>query len=140
MDEAMIYNWNSVATDEDTVFCLGDLAFGKGSLEKLKLYLPRLNGKIILIRGNHDHETSTWYKWHGIEEVHGGEYWVYQPGVLLSHKPYPTKYPNINVHGHIHNLMGIVPNCVYANVSVEAINYTPIDLDELIKEMRYDIQ
>jgi calcineurin-like phosphoesterase family protein len=137
MDETVIRNWNSVATEEDTVYCLGDLAFGKGSKEKLKLYLPMLKGRIILIRGNHDRETVTWYKRYGIEEVHGGEYWVYQPNILLSHRPYPTKAPRMNIHGHIHNnLQSIEPRNVYVNVSVEVINYTPLDLDELIEKVR----
>ena len=137
MDETIIYNWNSVATDEDTVYCLGDLAFGKGSKEKLKMYLPMLKGRIILIRGNHDRETVTWYKRYGIEEVHGGEYWVYKPNILLSHRPYPTKAPRMNIHGHIHNnLQCIEPRSVYVNVSVEVMNYKPVDLDELIEKVR----
>lgn len=136
MDETVIRNWNSVVTEEDTVYCLGDLAFGKGSKDKLKLYLPMLKGRIILIRGNHDRETVTWYKRYGIEEVHGGECWKYKPYVLMSHRPYPTKHPWINIHGHTHNLMHIHPSGVYVNVSVEAIGYRPIDLDELIEKVR----
>ena len=137
MDKTIIRNWNGMVTDEDTVYCLGDLAFGKGSKEKLKLYLPILKGRIILILGNHDHETVAWYKRYGIEEVHGGEYWKYKPYVLLSHRPYPTKHPYINIHGHIHNNpQYIEPKSVYVNVSMEVTNYTPIDLDELIKKVR----
>lgn len=136
MDETIIRNWNDVARAEDTVYMLGDFAFGRGSKEKLKLYLPILKGRIILILGNHDHETVAWYKRYGIEEVHGGEYWKYKPYVLLSHRPYPTKAPWLNIHGHTHNLMHIHPSGVYVNVSVEAIGYKPIDLDELIEKVR----
>jgi len=137
MDETIIYNWNSIVRAEDIVYCLGDLAFGKGSKEKLKLYLPHLNGRIILIRGNHDRETVTWYKRYGIEEVHGGEFWRYSPYVLLSHRPYPTKRPYINIHGHIHNnLQEIEPRDVYVNVSVEVTGYKPVYLDELIEKVR----
>jgi calcineurin-like phosphoesterase family protein len=138
MDETIIKNWNAVATDEDIVYMLGDFAFGRGSKEKLKLYLPRLKGQIILIRGNHDHETVGWYKRYGVKEVHGGEGWVYSypRRILFSHRPYPTKAPWINIHGHTHNLMHIHPSGVYVNVSVEAIGYKPINLDELVEKVR----
>jgi calcineurin-like phosphoesterase family protein len=141
MSETIISNWNGVATDEDTVYMLGDWAFGRGSLELLEQYLPRLKGKIIMIRGNHDRQNAGWYKALGVKEVHGCEYWKYKPYVLLSHRPYPTKAPYINVHGHIHNnLMTLEPTNVYVNVSVEAINYTPVDLDELIKKVKNNEQ
>ncbi|MFA5559354.1 MAG: metallophosphoesterase [Methanofastidiosum sp.] len=136
MDEVIITNWNDEVADEDTVYMLGDFAFGRGSKEKLKLYLPQLKGRIILIRGNHDHETVGWYKRYGVADVHGGEVWKYEPYVLLSHRPYPTKHPWMNIHGHTHNLMHIHPSGVYVNVSVEAIGYKPIDLDELIERVR----
>lgn len=54
----------------------------------------------------------------------------------MSHRPYPTKKPMINIHGHIHNLMHITEEGVYYNVSVENINYTPVDLDELIRSLK----
>lgn len=137
MDDAIIQNWNSVVTDEDTVYCLGDLAFGKGSKEKLKLYISMLKGRIILFRGNHDRETVTWYKRYGIEDVHNGDYWKYKPYVHLSHRPHIlTKPPTINIHGHTHHVRYMYPKGVFVNVSAEQINYTPVDLDELIKNVR----
>ncbi len=52
MNEAMIANWNKVVGVDDFVFHLGDFCLG-GSAEWNKI-LDRLNGKIILIMGNHD--------------------------------------------------------------------------------------
>ena len=135
MGLTMLYNWNYTVEKEDTVYFLGDWAFG--NRKELGELLLTLNGKIIMIRGNHDKQTVTWYKRYGIAEVHGGEYWEYEPNVLLSHRPYPTKFPRINIHGHIHNnLMEIGPKNLYANVCVEVTNYTPVDLDELIRSLR----
>lgn len=45
-------NWNEVVGQEDTVFLLGD--FAMGSVEKTLQVTRRLNGKKILIPGNHD--------------------------------------------------------------------------------------
>ena len=137
MDETIIMNWNNTVSKEDTIYMLGDWAFGRGSLEKLAVYLPMLNGKIIMVRGNHDHQHTNWYKEHGVFEVHSGEKWVYSypRHIMFSHRPYPTKSPWINIHGHTHNLLHI-KDSIYVNVCVEAINYTPVDLDELIAKVR----
>lgn len=52
MNETLIRNWNETVPEDGTVFHLGDFAFG-GSSEWTSV-LDRLNGKIILILGNHD--------------------------------------------------------------------------------------
>ena len=52
MNETLITNWNSVISEDDIVFHLGDFCLG-GAAEWTKL-LDRLNGKIYLILGNHD--------------------------------------------------------------------------------------
>lgn len=50
-DEAMVSRWNSVVRPEDTVYHLGDVSMHIKPIERL---IPRLNGKKILIVGNHD--------------------------------------------------------------------------------------
>ena len=52
MNQALIDNWNSVITRNDTVFHLGDFVFG-GTTKRDNI-LSQLNGDIILIKGNHD--------------------------------------------------------------------------------------
>lgn len=54
MDEALIQHWNSVVSPKDTVYNLGDITFYH-NFEKVKNILNRLNGKHILIFGNHDY-------------------------------------------------------------------------------------
>ena len=51
MNEALVANWNSVVTDADTVYFIGDLSM---SFNAGKEFAPRLNGKKIIILGNHD--------------------------------------------------------------------------------------
>ena len=52
----MIQLWNSrVKQEKDTVYILGDLAFGEvEDKKKEKNYFKRLNGNKVLILGNHD--------------------------------------------------------------------------------------
>lgn len=52
MNEQLIANWNKVVTDKDTVFHLGDFAFGGN--DAWDSILSQLNGKIYLILGNHE--------------------------------------------------------------------------------------
>lgn len=52
MDEALIRNWNAVVAKKDLVHVVGDLSF-HGPLKTLEI-LSRLNGSIVLVKGNHD--------------------------------------------------------------------------------------
>ena len=52
-NEELIRRFNSVVTNNDTVIILGDLVMGK-KFENAPKFLPKLNGKKILICGNHD--------------------------------------------------------------------------------------
>lgn len=59
VDEQLIEAWNRRVTPKDIVYHLGDLSFG--TVEQTRELLKRLNGKIVLILGNHDEEQS-WLK------------------------------------------------------------------------------
>ena len=52
MHENMVRIWNERVTDNDEVYILGDLSFGRG-IETWEL-LNKLKGKLILVEGNHD--------------------------------------------------------------------------------------
>ena len=56
-DEEMIKRWNSVVSETDRVYHLGDVALSKNGLK----LMDRLNGSKILIRGNHDREKLSIY-------------------------------------------------------------------------------
>jgi calcineurin-like phosphoesterase family protein len=56
MNEKLIENFNNTVQKDDVVFILGDFAMGKRDV--IPSLLSRLNGRIILIAGNHDHKKS----------------------------------------------------------------------------------
>ena len=56
MNEYIIKKWNSAVKEDDIVYHLGDVGFG--TTEMLKELIGRLNGKKILLRGNHDFERG----------------------------------------------------------------------------------
>lgn len=138
MDEALVSNWNAVVCSEDTVFVLGDFSiYGR---EKTKQLCERLRGHKILICGNHDQETSAFYRECGFEEVSHYPI-VFQQFWLLSHEPLYVNenMPYANIYGHVHK------NSIYRDASkqsfcvcVERIGYTPIDFEQItckIKEL-----
>lgn len=51
MDEFLIARWNEVVGPDDLVYHLGDASF---KLEALRAVMRRLNGRKILVCGNHD--------------------------------------------------------------------------------------
>lgn len=51
MDEAIVDRWNSVVGPDDTVYSLGDFSY---KLHTIAQYLPYLNGRVVLVCGNHD--------------------------------------------------------------------------------------
>ena len=53
MNEYMIRKWNGKVRKNDEVVILGDLSWGK--VEQTNEILKRLQGKLYLITGNHDH-------------------------------------------------------------------------------------
>ena len=125
-DEKLIENWNSVVSSHDKVYHLGDVGFK--SFSKLSLILSRLNGTKILIKGNHDGFKLSQYQQH-FKDVRG----THQlDKFLLSHIPiHPESLSRWkgNIHGHVHD--NSLPDSRYINVSVENINYVPINFEEI---------
>jgi len=102
-NELIVKNWNDIVKDEDIVIHLGDVSFGDE--EVWNKYIPNLKGKKILVRGNHDTKSDTWYIKHGImfmcEELIMKKY---GKTILFSHRPklnLSEEY-DVNIHGHCH--------------------------------------
>lgn len=57
MDNKLVENWNSVVSEDSLVFHLGDFAWG--GYNAWKHVRDRLNGEIILIKGNHEEKNMT---------------------------------------------------------------------------------
>jgi len=121
MNEHIIDRWNKTVGPEDKVFHLGDFCM-------TRRWLPiagRLNGRKVLVMGNHDilsaHEYLEYF-----EDVVGI---VSKKGYWLSHMPIMERRDKISIHGHTH---GKWNKAGYVDVSVEAIDYTPKNLVEVL--------
>ena len=143
MNEVIIANWNSVVTAEDEVWVLGD--FFMGQLTAIESILDRLNGKIHLVRGNHDQKNRMKiYEAHGID-IHDIAYVQYKGRYfVLCHFPNESEEfvrmvieDNSEVvwlYGHVHGKApkGYV-NGTY-HVGADTNNLTPISIQQIWEE------
>lgn len=130
MDEAMIKNWNETVSNNDTVLHLGD--FGLGNKEYIASIVKRLNGKKILILGNHDNWSEQTYRDMGFHTVSRFPI-LWNDFYLLSHAPLPPisdKLPFMQLYGHVHNDSRYINTVNSKCVCVERIGYRPLFLFE----------
>jgi len=140
MNALMLKNWNYTIGSNDLVFFLGDMAFGRGS-NPPSWWLEYLNGRIIYLKGSHDHGIRTdsnginalFVVHYIIVEVNGLEIFLVHDDMYHSEA---IKWEGWMIHGHNHNNR---PHINFkkkrVNVSVEAINYTPITLSAILSKI-----
>lgn len=136
MNEAMLDNWVSVVGPKDTVIHCGDVLFGLDKVDWLTANFAKLPGKKRLVLGNHDNvkHLAPFFK-----DI---QLWIdlSDKGLIFTHTPlHPSTLAEkhrfgdgdlLNVHGHIHTNPS--PEGPYKCVCVEQINFTPLDIEELV--------
>ena len=139
MDKRLIELWNSTVGKEDLVYVLGDFSLCRRK-ETITNLVNQLHGRKILIMGNHDTRKPKDYIECGFE-VATRKPMMVEPGVILMHEPFndPTLIAQnyLYFYGHVHlnpSIMDNFLNCIC--VSVERINYRPVDLDKQIKILK----
>ena len=145
MDETLICNWNSVVRPGDTVYHLGDVAFG--FCIDLNQYLDRLNGNIYWIPGNH--EKAAWnvkHRFAGISPLM--EVKVRFPkatrDVVLCH--YAMRVWNkshlgaYHLYGHSHGTLEDLDDSLSFDVGVDCHNLYPVSaerVEEIMSTKRF---
>src|SRR3990167_11474373 len=136
MDKILIENWNNVVKPQDSVYHLGDLTFStfQPYLENL---LKSLNGKIFLIKGNHDYFAKKSYSNFRFEWIKD----YYELGydsrkVIMCHYPILSwrnmRHGSFHVHGHSHGRLNELNKSVLRlDIGVDSFNYSPINIDEV---------
>ena len=136
MDREMVQRWNAVVGDNDRVYHLGDVVIARKNLS----ILHALKGRKKLVRGNHDIFKLEDYTpfFDDIVGTHKLD------DFILSHIPIHeasiARWCGGNVHGHLHGGRVLEPkwgkiDTRYFCVSVENVNFTPIELGELKARM-----
>lgn len=142
-DQALISNWNSVVKENDTVYHLGD--FGLAHPKYLLDLSSMLNGKIILIKGNHDKAIKGQLA-KRFSEIHVGYHELKKQDpemdmnqlIVLCHYPLLTwnkrYFGSWHLHGHVHGNIPGTDDTARLDVGVDTNNYTPVSYDQ-VKEI-----
>ncbi len=89
--------------ESDTLICLGDICLGDIQYWHDAVF-SRLKCKLILVRGNHDQKSYSWYMANGWDFVcESLVFRLYGVTILFTHKPTVPSRCDLNIHGHIHN-------------------------------------
>ena len=131
--DLIIENWNQWIRPDDIVFHLEDLVLGKK--ENAEALIQLLNGKLYLMRGNHDRGGIAFYQSLGITLVKDPFHMETNGGVSLvfSHRPIVPLLPGLlNLHGHIHNNPAPELGARYINLSIEVREYRPWRLGDIL--------
>ena len=145
MNQTLIENWNRVVGKNDLVSHLGDFAFG--GAEVWNRFLDHLNGRIVLVVGNHDiyHLRS--------EMLERFEHVAFELYVIIDNQPiFLNHHPFLSYgdsHGHVWQLFGHVHTrgngqgkdkdkqrlpllmATQYDVGVDNNNYTPVSFYQI---------
>lgn len=140
MNEAIIANWNAKVPQEGIVYHLGDFSFGSAD-DALRIR-QRLNGKICLIRGNHEKPALTAHHFHPrmfewVKDVYTVR--VGKQSIFLSHYAHrvwdKSHHGVYHLYGHSHGTLPDLNDSLSFDVGVDCHNYTPLSFEEVTSIM-----
>lgn len=139
MDSELIKRWNSVVTDNDTVYHLGDFVFSRNNSIKdtLSIVNELQYDELILIKGNHDNSKLLGHYRNHLG-IHVHDYLelkgLHLLPIVLSHYPFESWnrsfHGSIHLHGHTHGTIPKKENRY--DVGVDVWNYTPVTLQQIL--------
>ena len=151
MNEELLYLHNHFVAPNDEVYVLGDLTLG--DTEVGIKYIREMNGRLHIIRGNHDSDKKIkeYAEMPNVVEIVDAKFLNYGKfHFFLSHYPALTanydekslKQKMINLCGHIHTLdrfadfdKGLIYHC-----EVDAHDNKPVLLDDIIQEIKTKVR
>ena len=148
MNNAIIERHNYLVRPDEDVYVLGDLMLGaKFGLEAGLKLISHLNGKLHLVRGNHDTDNR-WLAYSNLRNVVAMDNSVYLKYAgyhfYMSHYPSLTgnndkflKQMTLNLFGHTHSEEHFFEDNPWMyNVCMDAHNCYPCNLNDIIQEMK----
>jgi calcineurin-like phosphoesterase family protein len=156
MNEAIVERFNSVVQPSDDVYILGDLCLGGGGpaiLAANKELIERLNGRLHIIRGNHDTEPRVRMyascanvvdvvKWADMLNYKGYHFYLsHFPTLTGNLEKESLKQCTCNLFGHTHQITNFHLDMPYMyHVGVDSHNCYPVNLDDIIEEMKAKVK
>lgn len=101
MNKALINNYNEIVKDSDLCYNLGDFHFRSGREADRKhwsYYLNKLNGRHVVICGNHERRNKI------IDKIQSASMFISGLKVFAVHDPINSKVEyDLNIVGHVHS-------------------------------------
>lgn len=137
MDKALTDNWNERVAQEDTVYHLGDVAFGPKNRQRETLC--SLAGRKVLIIGSHDYDPSflaecgfaEQHPWLVVEVCGTPVYLTHERPPALEALPEPCMHC---LHGHDHRRRSDHP---FLNIAVDLTGFRPLCADEIAERLDF---
>lgn len=132
MDEEMIRRWNEVVSPKDDVWHLGDFCLSRK--RPADDWIRRLNGRLHLVRGNHDGEdTYAHPRW--TFSRHYAEHRTEKTDLVLCHYAMRVwngsfKSKTFQLFGHSHGMLKDV-GAMQCDVGVDCWDFRPVSLDQI---------
>lgn len=151
MDAKIVENINSVVTDDDILFILGDIAFAKPA--KAVDYLKQLNGQKVFVWGNHDKKLRESSEFQMSKNLIGCistadylcETFVADEArykVAMMHFPLLTwdgaHHGTIMLHGHSHSPKShrdTMPGKRIRDIGIDGNDLMPYNMTDLVREL-----
>ncbi len=136
MNHYLIKSWNEHVSESDVIIHMGD--FSMATQERTEEIISKLNGNIILLRGNHDQGTISEYTFpypyvESMTTQHNG----YKYYCCHNKDNIPSYWKHWKLVGHQHsNIPFIDYENKTINVSVEVIDYKPLSFEKLNTYLR----
>ena len=143
MDQTLIKNWNEVVPEDGIVVHCGDFMLPHNEdIKEYNKYLNRLNGRVLLLRGNHDLASLDWVSDKLIAVRDQAMIVIDGVKIFAQHYPCAAFNGDYHVYGHIHTLAdgtcygidGDVTKVMGKNtydVGVDQNGYTPVSYWQL---------
>jgi len=138
MDAELITRWNAIVGKKDIIYHLGDFALC--DVKRATNAMRRLNGRIRLVRGNHDQkiikgELESMFEWvKDYFELTGPN----KVKIVLSHYAFETwnksHFGSWQLHGHSHGSL-VFRDVKRLDVGVDTHDYRPYSIYEIEKIM-----
>jgi len=134
-EEKLIEKWNSTVNSDDIVLYNGD--FCDGDEKSVLNFKSRLNGRIMLIKGNHDKLSDDFYR--EVFDAVLDRLILEEFNVVIQHKPKDCSMNQI--YGHMHRGYVVGPLDKSSNFCscVQAHDGFPVRLDEVLKSFTQQI-
>ena len=156
MNEVIIQHHNALVRPGDDVYVLGDSSLGGGDTQILaanKALIERLNGRLHIIRGNHDTDRRV-AMYESCKNVVGPVLYadmLHYKGYHFYLSHFPTLTSNLekeslkqctcNLFGHTHQTTNFHLDIPYLyHVGVDSHNCYPVFIDDIIEEMNKKVR